>query len=117
VDLPLFAAPPGRPAENSPGIGRGKSVARGPFSTSPPGANFDPQGRRCPPGVIFVPSGLSYTLRVKFSVRPSILQNSRECSPLGVNEGVNIPPKGQISPLRAKFPLGVKFTPGGQGWS
>jgi hypothetical protein len=32
-----------------------------------------------------------------------------ECSPLGVNEGVNIPPRGQISPL------GVKFNPVGQG--
>jgi hypothetical protein len=25
--------------------------ARGPFLTSPLGANFDPQGRSCPPGV------------------------------------------------------------------
>jgi hypothetical protein len=45
--------------------------------------NFDPPEAKlspsCPPGV-------------KFSVRPSILLNSRECSPLGVNEGVNIPP-------------------------
>jgi hypothetical protein len=30
---------------------------------------------------------------VKFSVCPSILLNSRECSPLGVNEGRNIPPR------------------------
>jgi hypothetical protein len=69
---------------------------------------------------------------VKFSVRPFILLNSRECSPLGVNKGVSISPRGQISPLGAKFkfntggqvqvhpwgpssssPLGVKFTPGG----
>jgi hypothetical protein len=34
---------------------------------------------------------------VKFSVRPSILLNT-----LGVNEGVNISPKGQISPLGAR---------------
>jgi hypothetical protein len=40
---------------------------------------------------------------VKFFVRLSILLNSRECTPLGVNKGVNIPPRGQISPLGAKF--------------
>jgi hypothetical protein len=39
---------------------------------------------------------------VKFSVCPSILLNSIECSPLGVNKGVNIPPGGQISPLGAR---------------
>jgi hypothetical protein len=33
----------------------------------------------------------------------SILLSSRECSPLGVNEGVNIPPRVQISPLGANF--------------
>jgi hypothetical protein len=53
----------------------------GPFLTSPQGANFHPQGRSCPPGVKLSPGG----------VRPSILLNSRECLPLGVNEGVNIP--------------------------
>jgi hypothetical protein len=31
-----------------------------------------------------------------------------ECSPLGVNEGVIIPPRGQI------LPLGAKFTPRGE---
>jgi hypothetical protein len=31
--------------------------ARGPFLTSTLGANFDPQGRSCPPGVNFVPWG------------------------------------------------------------
>jgi hypothetical protein len=40
---------------------------------------------------------------VNFSVRPTILLNSWECSPLGVNEGVNIHRRGQISPLEAKF--------------
>jgi hypothetical protein len=39
---------------------------------------------------------------VKFSVCPSILLNGRKCSPLGVNEGVNISPRGQSSPLGAK---------------
>jgi hypothetical protein len=39
---------------------------------------------------------------VKFSVRTSILINSRECSLLGVNEEVNIPPRGLISPLGAR---------------
>jgi hypothetical protein len=36
---------------------------------------------------------------VKYSVCPSILLNNIECSPLGVNEGVNFTPRGQISPL------------------
>jgi hypothetical protein len=53
--------------------------------------------------------GRSCPLGVKFSVHPSILLNNRECSPLGVNEGVKISPRGQISPL------GVKFTAGVQG--
>jgi hypothetical protein len=63
-----------------------------------------PQGRSCP-------KGWSYPLGVKLSAHPSILLNSREGSPLGVNKGVNISHRGQISSL------GVKFTPGGQGWS
>jgi hypothetical protein len=71
-----------------------------------------PQGRSCPPEVSFVPWGWSYPLGVKFSVRPFILLG-KQCSPLGggVNEGVNIPPRGQISSLW------VKFNPRGQGWS
>jgi hypothetical protein len=39
---------------------------------------------------------------VKFSVHPSILLNNKEFSPLGVNEGVNFTPNGQISPLGAR---------------
>jgi hypothetical protein len=73
-----------------------------PFLASPLGVNSDPQGRSCPPGVNFVPWGWSYPQGVKFSVHASILLNSRECSPLGVNEGVKIPPRGQISPLGAR---------------
>jgi hypothetical protein len=71
------------------------SNSRGPFLTYPLGANFDPRG-----GV--VPLGWSYSLGVKFSVHPSILLSSRECSPLGVNEWVNISPRGQISPQGAR---------------
>jgi hypothetical protein len=68
---------------------------RGPFLTSPLGANFDPRDELCP--------RWSYPLGVKFS----ILLNSRECLTLGVNEGVKIPPRGQILPLRFKFtPMG-----------
>jgi hypothetical protein len=33
---------------------------------------------------------------------------------VGVNEVVNFTPRGQISPLGAKFTPGVKFTPGGE---
>jgi hypothetical protein len=38
---------------------------------------------------------------VKFSVRPAILINSRVFT-LEVNEGVNISPRGQMSPLGAR---------------
>jgi hypothetical protein len=54
-------------------------------------------------------------LGVKFSVRPSILLNSRECSPLGVNKGVYIPPRGQISPLGTKFIPKSEVHPWGGG--
>jgi hypothetical protein len=68
-----------------------------------------PQGRSCHPEVNFVPWGRSYPLGVKFFVRPSILLNCTECSPLGVNEGVKIPPREQFSSL------GAKATPRGAG--
>jgi hypothetical protein len=45
----------------------------------------------------------------KFSVCPSILLNNRKCSHLGVNEGMNFEPRGQISPLGARGE--VKNTP------
>jgi hypothetical protein len=63
--------------------------------------NFSPRDKRWPPGANLFPKGWSYSLGVKFSVCPSILLNSRKCSPLLVNKGVNIPPRGQISPLGA----------------
>jgi hypothetical protein len=75
------------------------------------GANFNHQWRSCPPGVKLIPYEWSYPLGRKLSVRPSTRLNSIECSLLWVNEGVNIPPRGQSSPLR------VMFAPGGQGWS
>jgi hypothetical protein len=103
---------------------------RGPFLTTPLGANFDPRvwepiwlsgkmmewenkGNQKIPGSLPSPGNLKKNfdpraklsprrqfcpLGVKVSVRPSILLNSRECSP-------------NISPL------GAKFTPVGQGWS
>jgi hypothetical protein len=67
----------------------------GPFLISSLGANFDPHGRLNPrgPGVNFVLYiGVELSLGVKFSVRPSILLNCRERSPLG-----------------------AKFTPGARG--
>jgi hypothetical protein len=45
------------------------------------------------------------SLGVKFSVRPTILLNSRECSSLGVNEGVNILPREQSLPRGATILL------------
>jgi hypothetical protein len=59
------------------------------------------------PGVNFVPWGRSYPLGVQFSVRPSILLNSRECSPpLGGHEGVNIHPRVKIHPWANITPRG-----------
>jgi hypothetical protein len=55
------------------------------------GAKFDPQGWSYPPG--------AKTLW-------SLLCSSKVCSPLGVNEGVNIPSRDS--------PLGAKFTPRGK---
>jgi hypothetical protein len=34
---------------------------------------------------------------------PPVLLNSRECSAVRVNDGVNVPPKNQSSPLEANF--------------
>jgi hypothetical protein len=55
-------------------------ISWGPFLTSPLGANFDPKGKVVPRGEFCPPGG-----KVKFSVRPSILPNKRQCehSPLG----------------------------------
>jgi hypothetical protein len=61
------------------------------------------------------PLGRSYPLGVEISVRPSILLSSRECSPPGVNKGVNISPRGHISPLGAKFPPWGQVHPWGPG--
>jgi hypothetical protein len=63
-------------------------------ASSPLGANFDPW-------VNFLPKERSYPMGVKFYVCPSILLNSRERSPMGVNKEVNIPPRVQSSPLEA----------------
>jgi hypothetical protein len=78
-----------------------RAVSRGPFVTSPLGINLTPRGEVVP-GVNFYSLGWIFPLGVKFSVCPSVLLISKECSPLGVNEGVNI------------FHSGTKFTPGGK---
>jgi hypothetical protein len=65
-----------------------------------PVAKLSPGGEFCPLGVKLSPG-------VKFSVRPSILLNYRECSPLVLNNGVNIPPRGQISPLGVKLRMAL----------
>jgi hypothetical protein len=71
--------------------------AWGPFLTSPLGDNFHPKGE-------VVPQGWILSSGVKLFPGGEIF--CRECSPLGVNEGVNegvnIPPRGQFSPLGAK---------------
>jgi hypothetical protein len=72
---------------------------RGAFLTSPTGADFGLKGKVVPKGWILSPMGVKFSPGVKFSVRPSILLNSRECSPLGVNKGVNIHPRELISSL------------------
>jgi hypothetical protein len=60
-----------------------------------PGAKLSPRDEFCPLGVKLSPG-------VKFSVRPSISLKSRKYSPLGVNEGANIPPRAQILPLGSR---------------
>jgi hypothetical protein len=59
-----------------------------------PRGKFWPQVRICLTGVNFVPWVWIYPLGVKFSVCPSILQNSRECSPLGAK----VTPRGEVIP-------------------
>jgi hypothetical protein len=95
----------GRAGSRSPARLTSRNDRWGPFLSSPPGANFYPRGEVVPQGWIL---GVKLSPGVKFSVRPSILLNSGECSPLGVNGGVNIPPRGQISPMWA---WGWSFSP------
>jgi hypothetical protein len=47
-------------------------------------------------------------LGFKFYVSPSILLNSRECSLLGVNKGVNIPLGDKFHPWGPSSPLGAR---------
>jgi hypothetical protein len=96
--------------DSNPGI-----LFQRPILNFAPTCNLWPQGRSCPPEVKFVPWGWSYPLGVKFSVHQSILVNSRECSPLGVNKGLKISPRGKTSLISyISYPLGAKFTPRGQ---
>jgi hypothetical protein len=65
----------------------------GPFLTSPLVEIFAPRGEVFPQGWILSPrAGWSYPPGVKFSVRPSMLLNSRECSPYGGDQ------RGEHSP-------------------
>jgi hypothetical protein len=77
-----------------------------------PGAKLSLRGEFCPLGVKLSPG-------VKFSVCP--LLNSRECSPGPGGErrtkGWTFPLGDTFHPWRPSSPLGVKFTPGSQGWS
>jgi hypothetical protein len=70
--------------------------------------NFAPRGKLRLLGEKFCHLGVRLSPGVKFSVRPSILLNSTECSPLGVNEGVSIPPREQSSSLGVKFTMLLK---------
>jgi hypothetical protein len=66
--------------------------------------NFAPRGKLCPPPrAKLSPRGEFCPLGVKFSVCPSIPLNSRECSPLWVNEGVNILLGANFTPLGANY--------------
>jgi hypothetical protein len=69
--------------------------------------NFTPRGKLWPLGVNLSPG-------VEILCSPLHSPNSRECSPLGVNEGVKISPRGQSSPLVAKFTPRGKLHPGRQ---
>jgi hypothetical protein len=75
--------------------------------------NFAPRGKLWPPGAIF-PLGVKLSPGGGNSLFAPPFSQTVECSPLGVNEGVNIPPRGQSSPLRGQVhPWGAKFTPEG----
>jgi hypothetical protein len=78
---------------------------RGPFLTSPIGANIDPRGEFVPQKWILSPGAGSEAIPCGWNylfAPPFFYINNRECSPLGVNKVVNIPPRGQISPLGAR---------------
>jgi hypothetical protein len=97
------------------------SADLGSFLTSPLGANLDPPGKKLSPRSELCSLGVKLSPGSEISVRPSILLNTRECGPLGVNKGVNVPSWGQSSPLGDKVhprgqcsPLGAKFTPRGK---
>jgi hypothetical protein len=91
---------------------------RGPFFTSPLGANFYPPGAKLSPRVprtILSPRGEVIPWgRNSLFAPPFFYLNSRKSPPLGVNERVNIPPRRQISPLGAKFTPRGKLHPWGQ---
>jgi hypothetical protein len=77
--------------------------------TQRPILNIAPGGEVVPYGQILFPgAGRSYPLGVKFSVCPSILLNIIEYSPMRMNKGVNIPPRGPMSPLGTVHPWGPR---------
>jgi hypothetical protein len=63
-----------------------------------------PQVLSLSPGGEVIPWGWNYLLA------PSILLNIRECAPSGVNEGVNIPPRGQIFVEWPSYPLILRYS-------
>jgi hypothetical protein len=80
-----------------------KGVGMVPILNFALGANFDPQG-----WILSLGDEVS-TWNSLFA--PPFFW---ECSPLGMNKGVNIPPRGRMSPLRAKFTPRGKLQPWGQ---
>jgi hypothetical protein len=66
-------------------------------------AKLFPRGEFCPLGVKLSPGG-------EILCSPFHSSKSIECSPMGVNEGVNIPRRGQSSTLR---PI-LNFAPRGK---
>jgi hypothetical protein len=76
----------------------GYSETRGPFFTLPLGANFDPRCEFCPlDGGEVIPWGWKSLFAPPF---PYIVESVHPC--MGVNEGVNIPLREQISTLGAR---------------
>jgi hypothetical protein len=84
-------------------------AARGQFLTSPLGAKFDPQGWSWPLG-----GKLSPRAGWRPSVRPFVLLNIKECSPLGLNEGWAILLWDKVHPWGAKFTPRGNLIPGGE---
>jgi hypothetical protein len=85
-------------------------LIRGPFLTSPLGANFDPQVRNCPPGVNLSPRGEVIALGCNSVFAPPLFWTIKSVHPWGWTSPLwyNFHPWGPSSSLGVKFTLGAR---------